>query len=280
MKVYLNGRIVPEDEALVPVTDRGFLYGDGVFETMRAYGGEVFMAGRHMQRLQRSASLVGLVPPLDEDGVMEAVWETMEANGLRDATIRVTITRGSGPRGIDPTLEYTPTMVVLVWPFSPYDPGLYAKGVRTIIASTRRTPASSLDTLVKSCNYLNSIMAKAEASRAGAFEAIMLNQDGFLAEGTICNVFFASRGVLRTPSLACGILDGITREHVMALARGLGMEIREGMYRPEELFDGADEVFLTSTSMEVMPVSRVDKAKYKVGPLTRALMDAYRESRP
>ena len=279
MQIYLNGHIVPEAEALVPVTDRGFLYGDGVFETMRSYGGEVFKARRHMQRLQRSASMVSITPPLDERGVMDAVLKTMAANGLEDATIRVTVSRGSGPRGIDPTLEYKPTIVVMAWPFAPYGPALYEGGVGAIIAQTRRTPPSSLSPLIKSCNYMSNIIAKGEAVRAGAFEALMLNQDGLLAEGTICNLFFLRGKTLMTPSIDCGILDGITREHVISLAGGLGIPVKEGTFTPDDLY-AADEVFLTSTSMEVMPVSGVDSATYAVGPVTKSLMAAYSESTP
>lgn len=277
--VYLNGRIVPESEAMVPVSDRGLLYGDGVFETMRSYGGELFMAERHMMRLWRSAGLLGIPVPVDEDSMMQAVLDTLEANELLDATVRVTLTRGPGPRGLLPPPEPEPTLVIMAWPFAPYPRELFMTGVETIIAKTRRTPPASLDPRIKSCNYLSNINAKMEAQAANAFEALMLNHEGFLAEGTVCNLFLVRDGQLRTPSLASGILDGITREHVISLARGIGITVVEGMYTPADLY-AADEVFLTNTTMEVMPVSRVDDSPFKRGKVTESLMEVYRESIP
>lgn len=279
MKIYLNHSIVPESEARVSVTDRGFLYGDGVFETMRAYGGEIFKLSLHIQRLMRSASLVGLDIGRDQAGIIAAIDETLAANELEDALIRVTVSRGTGPRGIDPTLDYTPTFVVMAWPFKPYARELFDKGVRLIIPNTRRMPPSALDPAIKSCNFLNNIMAKGEASRAGAFDALMLNSSGHLAECTISNIFFVQGGVVMTPSLECGILEGITRSHIIGLAKGLGMQVQEGEYTPKDIY-GANEVFLSNTSMEVMPVSRVDSAEYEVGEVAGALLRAYAGSRP
>jgi len=279
MQIYLNGRIVPEQEALVPVTDRGFLYGDGVFETMRAYGGKVFMLDRHMQRLLRSASTIGLELPEDEEGTVEAIMATLRANALAEAIIRVSVTRGTGPRGIDPTVRTTPTMVVMAWPFNPYDPGFFERGVELVIAKTRRNNPSALDPSVKSMNFLNNIMAKGEASRAGVFDALMLNTDGYLAECTVSNIFFVKDGVIHTPSLASGILAGVTREHVISLARGLGYVVKEGLYLPLDVY-AADEAFLTGTSIEVLPVRRVSEAEFSVGPVTGDLMMAYKESTP
>lgn len=279
MKIYLNGKIVPESEALVPVTDRGFLYGDGVFETMRAYGGEIFMLNRHMERLARSAELIGMQLPMDEGGTVEAIMETLRANSLEDAIIRVSVTRGTGPRGIDPTVKTVPTFVIMAWPFSPYDPEFFRMGVELIIAQTRRNTSSSLDPAIKSMNFLNNIMAKGEASRAGAFDALMLNADGYVAECTVSNIFFVKDGVVHTPSLTTGILAGVTREHVLFLARGTRHPVDEGIYTPAELME-ADEVFLTGTSIEVLPVRRVAAAEFSVGPITKALMAAYKESTP
>lgn len=279
MYIYLNDKVVPEEEARISVFDRGFLYGDGVYETMRSYGGEIFMAGRHMSRLWRSASLIGLELPMDEDAIQEAAEQTMRANSLIDATLRITVTRGIGPRGIDPTGEFSPTLVIMAWPFAPYDLALFDRGVSLVTAMTRRTPLVSFDISVKSCNFLNNIMAKAEASHAGAFDALMLNTDGFIAECTVSNIFFVSDGELYTPSAASGILGGITREHVISLARGIGLGVNEGLYRMDDLMS-ADEVFLTSTTMEVMPVSRIDQLTFEVGPNTRELLSAFRDSTP
>lgn len=279
MHIYLNNRTVPEEEALVPVTDRGFLYGDGVYETMRAYKGEVFLLQEHLNRLMRSAGLIGLGLPKDEQGIIDAVMETLEANSLQDAIIRISVTRGSGPRGIDPTVATSPTFVVMTWPFSPYDPVLFERGVELIIANTRRNSSSSLDPAIKSMNFLNNILAKGEAARAGAFDALMLNPEGHIAECTVSNIFFVRDSTVHTPSIATGILAGVTREQVISIARGEGYMVREGLYLPSELAS-ADEVFLTGTSIEVLPVSRVDVYEFGVGPVTRRLMEAYSESTP
>jgi len=279
MHIYLNDRVVPEEEALVPVTDRGFLYGDGVYETMRAYRGEVFLLRDHLRRLLRSAGLIGLRLPKDEEGIIEAVVETLRANSLEDAIIRVSVTRGSGPRGIDPTVATSPTFVVMAWPFSPYDPGLFERGAELIIALTRRNSTSSLDPAIKSMNFLNNILAKGEASRAGAFDALMLNPEGYIAECTVSNIFFVKDRVVHTPSIATGILAGVTREQVLSIARGLGLLVKEGLYPPSVLAS-ADEVFLTGTSIEVLPVSRVGEYEFSVGPITKSLMTAYSESTP
>jgi branched-chain amino acid aminotransferase len=279
MQIYLNDMVVSEAEALVPVTDRGFLYGDGIFETMRSYGGEVFMFPEHRARLARSAELIGLSLPKDDEGITEAVMETLKANSLENAIIRVSVTRGIGPRGIDPTVETHPTFVVMVWPFSPYDPEFFEQGVDLIIARTRRNSVLSLDPAIKSMNFLNNILASGEASRAGTFDALMLNPEGYVAECTVSNIFFVSDSVVHTPSLASGILAGVTREHVLSLARGLGHSVKEGLYVPSDLFS-ADEVFLTGTSIEVLPVRRVEEAEFSVGPVTGSLMAAYRESIP
>lgn len=279
MNIYLNNRIVPEAEALVPVTDRGFLYGDGVFETMRSYSGEIFLLKRHMERLRRSAELIGLMLPKDEAATVEAIRETLRANDLENAIIRVSVTRGTGPRGIDPTVETSPTFVVMAWPFTAYPAEYFERGVELIIAQTRRNSASSLDPGIKSMNFLNNILAKGEASRAGAFDALMLNPEGHVAECTVSNIFFVRDGVVHTPSLASGILAGMTREHVISMARGLGHSLKEGLYAPDELFS-AHEVFLTGTSIEVLPVRRVDDADFAVGHVTKGLMAAYRESTP
>lgn len=279
MKIYLNGDIVPESKALVPVTDRGFLYGDGVFETMRAYGGEIFMLDRHMERLARSAELIGMQLPKAEGGTVEAIMETLRANSLEDAIIRVSVTRGTGPRGIDPTVKTVPTFVVMAWPFSPYDPEYFRSGVELIIARTRRNTSSSLDPAIKSMNFLNNIMAKGEASRAGVFDALMLNADGHVAECTVSNIFFVKDGIVHTPSLDTGILAGVTREHVLFLARGTRHPVGEGIYAPPELL-AADEVFLTGTSIEVLPVRRVEAVEFSVGTVTKEMMSAYKQSTP
>jgi branched-chain amino acid aminotransferase len=279
MYIYLNGTLVPEREAVVSVYDHGFLYGDGIYETMRSYGGAVFMLDEHLRRLERSASLIGLTLPLDKDALASAVHETLRANSLADAYVRVTVSRGAGPLGLDPALCGKPTVVIFTGRMKPYPPEFYERGVPVIVAGTRRNLKEALDPRIKSLNFLNNILAKREAVEAGAFEALMLNHEGFLAEGTVSNAFLVARHVVCTPSLDCGILDGITRGHVIRLARAEGFDVVEGKFTREMLY-GAEEVFLTNTTMEVMPVGRVDDTACDVGPVARKLKEAYARSTP
>ncbi len=277
MLIYLNGKLVPHEEAVVSVFDHGFLYGDGIYETMRAYGGRVFMLDEHLGRLERSASLIGLSLPMGAGAIRDAVYDTLNANSLKEAYIRVTVSRGPGPLGLDPGLCEKPTLVVMAGEFKPYPPEYYEKGVPLIIARTRRNLGEALDPRIKSLNFLNNIQAKREAVAAGACEALMLNHRGHIAECTVSNVFFASAGKVFTPSVDCGILDGITRGHVMGLAERAGIEVSEGEFEKDDLYR-AGEVFITNTTMEVMPVGRVDDREFKVGETAKALLELYRES--
>ena len=274
MNVFLNGAIVPDVQAVVSVYDHGFLYGDGVYETMRAYGGVVFMLERHIDRLARSAALIRLKAP-EAELLKDAIYRTLEANRLSDAYIRVTLARGKGPIGLDPELCSEHTLVVIAEQFREYPGSCYEKGVRFIIAKTRRNLAGAINPKIKSLNFLNNILAKIEAKDAGAYEAVMLNAEGFLTEGTVCNFFFVSNGILCTPSADAGILDGITRELVIDIAERNGIKAGEGMFRPDDLLR-ASEVFLTNTTAEVMPVARVDDVEFKVGEITRTLHRLYR----
>lgn len=273
MFVFLNNMIVSEADAVVSVYDHGFLYGDGVYETMRAYGGTVFMFEKHMERLGRSASLLRLRVP-DQDFIRDAVARAVEANELSDAYIRITVSRGKGPIGLDPDLCHEPTFVVIAERFREYPAHYYEEGTRLVLAGTRRNLKDALNPKIKSLNFLNNIMAKMEAKERGAHEAVMLNAEGFLSEGTVSNIFFFSRGALCTPSLDAGILDGITREVVIRIAQREGIRIQEGMFYPEELFS-ASEVFFTNTTSEIMPVSMVEDVHYDVGELTVALRKLY-----
>ena len=277
MYIFLNKGLVPQDEARVSVLDRGFLYGDSVFETLRAYGGRPFMLFSHLERLARSAAALEIDIPMSMEELRSAVYSTLEANSLKDAYIRVMVSRGMGPPGFDPTVETTPTLVVLARQINVYPDSMYSEGVRLIVSTIRRNPAEALDPAVKSGNFLNNIRAKAQASRAGAFEAVMLNMRGLLAECTASNLFFASRDVLHTPSTSVGILDGITRGLIIELARKLGVEVQEGEYALDRLLE-AREVFLTNTTTEVMPVRQVDDSTFRIGPLARRLRDAYHEA--
>lgn len=279
MYLYLNGKVVPEEEAVVSVFDHGFLYGDGVYETLRAYGGVVFLMDEHLARLERSASLIGLSLPMDGQAVKDAVYQTLKANSLGDGYVRLTVSRGAGPVGLDPALCESPTFVVYAGELPRYPERLYEEGVRLIIPRTRRNLREALDPRIKSLNFLNNIQAKREALEAGAFEALMLNHRDRLTECTVANLFFARGGTLLTPSVECGLLDGITRGHAIALAERQGIKVLEGEFRKEDLFR-AEEVFITNTTMEVMPVGRVDGVSFEVGEITRLLRKAYRESTP
>jgi branched-chain amino acid aminotransferase len=275
MYVFLNGAIVPESEAKISVYDHGFLYGDGIYETMRSYEGVVFMLDRHLERLRRSASLIKLGLPEDAH-LKAAVLQALRANKLDDAYLRITVSRGKGPIGLDPGLCGEPTLIVFAEQFRPYPESLYREGVKLIIAGTRRNLVAAIDPKIKSLNFLNNILAKIEAKEKGAYEAVMLNGEGFITEGTVSNIFFVAGGALCTPSAESGILDGITRELVIGLALREGIEVREGKFRPEELL-GASESFFTNTTSEVMPVSAVGEKKYRVGEITKRLRQRYRD---
>lgn len=286
MWVFLNDRFVPRGEAVVSAFDHGFLYGDGVYETLRAYGGRVFMLAPHLARLYRSGDSIGLQMPMAEQDWPPLLQEALARNGLsgnsRDAFIRITVSRGEGEIGLDPGLCPKPTVLIIVKPLTPYPPHLFEEGVRLTIASVRRNLAAALPPRIKSLSFLNNILAKQEATKAGAFDAVMLNADGALAECTVCNLFFVRKGRLCTPSLDCGILDGITRDVVLTLAREDRIPVQEGRYSSEVLMQ-AEECFLTNTSMEVMPVSEVDGTKIGAalpGPLTRRLRELFRQSLP
>jgi branched-chain amino acid aminotransferase len=276
MHVYLNNRLVLTSDAKVSVFDHGFLYGDGVFETMRVYEGIVFMLDEHISRLYRSASMIKLRVELDSKFIKKAIYKTLSANKLRDAYVRVAISRGEGPIGLDTELCKEPTFVVIAERFKEYPESYYKEGIKVIIAKTRRNHKDALNPQIKSMNFLNNILAKIEAKESGAYEALMLNISGYLTEGTISNLFFVKDGVLCTPSKGCGILDGITRGIVLDIAMKKGLNVEEGAFTEEDIYR-ASEVFITNTTMELMPVSEVDGVRYTVGSVTKALHEAYRE---
>jgi branched-chain amino acid aminotransferase len=276
MQIYLNRKLVPAKEAVVSVLDHGFLYGDGIYETMRVYDGVTFMLDEHLRRLYRSASLIGLTIPLDADSLKRSVYETLIANSLRNAFVRLTISRGYGPIGLDPDLCPEPTVVIITQEMKDYPKSFYEKGISLIIPETKRNFREAINPEIKSLNFLNNILAKIEAKKRGAYDAIMLNVYGKLSEGTISNVFFYKNGILCTPSLECGILDGITRSIVITIAKRDGLKVKEAEFIKEDLYL-SEEVFITSTTLEVMPVSKVDDQKYAVGNITKLLHQAYRE---
>ncbi len=281
MWVYLNDRFVPEEQAMVSVFDHGFLYGDGVYETLRSYGRRLFMRDQHIARLYRSAQAIGLTIPLAQDQWPALLHEAMARNDVgnerTDAYVRVTITRGPGHIGLDPALCSSPTVVIMTKPLVPPAAALYEAGVALIIARTRRNLPSAVSPQIKATNFLNNILAKREAIAAGVFDSVLLNWEGRLTECTISNLFFVAAGRLRTPSIDCGILDGITRDIVLQLARADGIATEEGFYSPDDLY-AAQECFLTNTSMEILPVVSVDGRPIgagKPGTLTRRLQSLF-----
>ena len=261
MWIFLNDRFVKEEEAVVSVFDHGFLYGDGVYETIRSYGSRIFMRDQHLARLRRSADGIGLTIPISEDRWPTLLHEAMTRNDVgntrNDVYLRITISRGAGPIGLDPALCSTPTVVIVAKPLHCPSPEHYRVGVKLIVARTRRNLPSALPPQIKATNFLNNILAKREAIAAGAFDSILLNWESHLTECTVSNLFFVRAGRLCTPALACGLLDGITRSIVLSLAQEAQIPVDEGYFGIEAIYQ-ADECFVTNTSMEVMPVTMVD----------------------
>jgi branched-chain amino acid aminotransferase len=280
MWVYLNGQFVDRKEAFISVFDHGFLYGDGVYETLRAYDRRIFMLRKHLTRLRRSADLIGLHVPIQEKDWPGLLQEAMQRNALTDAYVRITISRGEGEIGLDPALCPQPTVVVMAKPSLSYPARHYQEGVALRIVSTRRNLSTALPPRIKSLNFLNNILAKREAIEALAFDGVLLNADGHLTECTASNIFLVRRGRLCTPSLDCGILDGITREVVLLLAGEQQVGIEEGQYGVEDLLR-AEECFLTNTSMELMPVRAVNDRPIgngRPGPITQQLTDLFHKN--
>ena len=278
MLVYLNGHFVPKEEAMVSIFDHGYLYGDGIYETMRAYHGTLFLLDKHLVRLKHSADAISLKLPLPLDKIGHALKETLKANKLSDVYVRIQISRGPGEIGLDPALCSAPTMVIVAKPFKDYPSEYYERGVSIAIVNTRRNHPLALDPSIKGTNFLNNILAKIESIRVGAYEGIMLNWEGFVAEGTISNIFFVKSGVLYTPDLKTGILEGVTRGLVLELARKENVTVKESLIQPEQL-RGADECFITNSTIEIMPVTTVDGRPVgdeKPGPVTAALRQAYK----
>ncbi len=285
MWVFLNDRFVPKEEAVVSVFDHGFLYGDGVYETLRSYGPRIFMRDQHLARLRRSAEAIGLTIPIPDAQWPDLLHEAMRRNAVGndrvDAYLRVTISRGEGEIGLDPALCPRPTVVILAKALHPPSAQLLRDGVSLTVAQTRRNLPAALSPQIKSTNFLNNILAKRESVAAGTFDSLLLNWRDELTECTISNLFFISNGAVHTPAMDCGILDGITRAIVMMLAEEEGLPVKEGHYHLADLRQ-ATECFLTNTSMEVMPVSRVDAfpiSDGRPGPLTGRIQARFAASR-
>ncbi len=279
MLVYLNGHFVDREQALVSVFDHGFLYGDGIYETMRAYGGRLFLLKKHLTRLKRSADAISLRLPLPLEKIAEALNESLHINKLQDAYVRLHISRGPGDLGLDPALCAVPTMVIVAKPFHDYPAPYYEQGIKVAIVKTRRNHPLALDPSIKGTNFLNNILAKIESLKAGAYEGIMLNWRGHVAEGTISNIFMVKRGNLYTPKTDAGILEGITRDFVLRLAKKKKIPIRETAILPRNLY-AADECFITNTTMEIMPVTTIGRKTVgsgRPGPITSLLHQTYRK---
>jgi branched-chain amino acid aminotransferase len=280
MWIYLNDQFVPKDEAVVSVFDHGFLYGDGVFETMRTYHGKVLLLTDHLARLERSAATLGLSLPVSREQLADLVREARTRNRLQEAYLRVTVSRGPGEIGLDPALCKAPTLVIIAKPFQPYPDSFYTHGVSVVIATTRRNSPEAIPPHVKSLNYLNNILAKMEATAAGAHEALLLNRHNEVTEGTTSNVFVVREGRLRTPAIDCGILAGLTRGVILKVAHTLGIETEETRLTVNDLYD-ADECLLTNTTQEVLPVTQVDGKMIgngRPGEITRRLHASFRAS--
>ena len=274
--VYLNGALMPRSQATISVLDYGFLFGFSLFETMRAYGGQVFRWESHLRRLARSAEILGL--PIGALDLKGAVMATIQANQLSEARIRLTVSMGEGTMVPDPSTCSQPTVLIMAQPYQPYPEAVYQKGFSAVVSSIRRNSQSPLSRL-KSANFLESILARQEARVAGVDEALCLNEKGLLAEASMSNIFLVADGVLKTPGEESGILPGITRETILQLAAHLGIKTLEHDIGLDELFQ-AQEAFLTNSLIEVMPLTEVDGKPVgsgKPGPLTKTLIAAYKE---
>ncbi len=282
MKIWLNNGFLDEKDARVSVFDHGFLYGDGIYETVHAYNSRVFHWPEHYKRLKQSARRLELKCPWSSAYLLRAVQRVLRANHSPNASVRITVSRGPGPLGLDPRLCPKPTLVILLHPDRPVAK-LWKTGVTIGIPKIRRNHPLCLDPQIKSNNSLNTILAKMEGTRMGVFETVLLNLDDQLTEGTTSNIFFVRRGELFTPALSCGLLEGVTRGIVIKLARQAGYKVHEGRYTLKDLHR-ADEIFLTSTTLEVVPVIKVITRSsahplfrsLSPGPLTRHLHQLFR----
>jgi len=276
--VYIDGEVLPADRACVPIFDRGFLYGDGVYEVLRTYDGHAFALGEHLTRLHRSGELLGIAPFPCRELIEEAIRSTLARAACSDAYVRAIVTRGSGPISLDPGLADEPRLVVLAKELVPPPAAAYENGIEVAIVAVLRHPRDTLDPRAKSGNYLTNIMALRDARARGADEALMLNAAGQLAEGASSNVFVVRDGSVATPPVAAGILEGITRRFVLRLAALLGLRAQEIDLSPADL-TSADEAFITSSAREVVPVTRCDGQPIgsgEPGPVTRRLLSTYR----
>ena len=279
MQIWINGTYYDKENAKVSVFDHGLLYGDGVFEGLRSYSGKVFKLHEHLVRLYESAGAILLEIPYPIEELTAAVNETLEKNGIVDGYIRLVVTRGSGTLGLDPDRCSDPQIIIIADTIKLYPQEFYDNGLEIVTASTMRNHPNALSSRVKSLNYLNNILAKVEGSQAGCVEALMLNHNGHVSECTADNIFLVKNGIIFTPSVDAGILEGITRATVMDLATEAGFEVKESILTRHDVYV-ADECFLTGTAAEIAPIVKVDQrviGSGKPGEVTKQLHQKFHD---
>jgi branched-chain amino acid aminotransferase len=277
--IFINGEFYTKEKATVSVFDHGFLYGDGVFEGIRVYEGNIFRSSEHLDRLYDSAKSIDLTIPYDKATLEQHVIYTVRKNNLINAYIRLIVSRGPGSLGLDPDSCPQPNVIIIADQISLYPREYYEKGLPIVTAATRRNMPTALDPKIKSLNYLNNILAKMEAKRAGTVEALMINAEGYVTEATGDNIFLVKKGKLTTPPTYIGALEGITRQAIIDLAGELGIGVREVPFTLHDVYI-ADEVILTGTAAEVIPVIEVDGRQIgdgKPGPVMQQLLAAFQE---
>ena len=279
LKVHINGTLYDKADAKISVYDHGLLYGDGVFEGMRSYGGRVFRLPQHIDRLFDSARAILLEIPISPAEMERAVNETLRVNGIQDGYVRLVVTRGAGSLGLDPNKCSDPQVIIIADYITLYPDEFYENGLEIVTVSTIRNHPAALSPRIKSLNYLNNILAKIEGLQAGCVEALMLNHKGEVAECTGDNIFLVRDGEITTPPVDAGILEGITRQAVIELARQAGISVREVSLTKHDVYI-ADECFLTGSAAEIVPVVKVDSRPIgdgRPGPVTRDLTDRFRK---
>lgn len=276
--IYLNGEFVTKEEAKVSVYDHGFLYGDGIFEGIRVYNGNIFKCKEHLDRLYDSAKSIDLKIPLSYEDMQEALVESIRRNELREGYIRLVVSRGPGDLGLDPRRSPKANVIIIVEQLAIYPEEAYVNGLKIVSVSTRRNVPDALNPKIKSLNYLNNVLVKIQANLAGVGEALMLNAQGYVAEGSGDNIFIVKNGVLTTPPSYVGALEGITRAAIMEICERVGYKVKEEPFALHDVYI-ADEVFLTGTAAEVIAVREVDGrviGEGKAGPITTHLLQEFR----
>ncbi|MGH9323775.1 MAG: aminotransferase class IV [Vicinamibacteria bacterium] len=277
--VNVDGKLGSEEDRLLSAFDQGFLFGASVYETIRTYQGKTFLLARHLRRLRDSADALDIRLDASDEEIAARVQETLVAAGNAESSIRIVVSAGVGAIDYREGSASRPTVVIVVRPLPEYPESLYREGARAVFVSVMRAAPGGLDPRIKSSNVLTNLMALREAHRKNAYEALMLNPRGEVAEGSMSNVFIVSKGVVRTPPISAGILEGITRELVIEVAREGGYPVEERAFAPKELFE-ADEVFITASARQIVPIVRVDETLIgngNPGPVTRQLIARYQD---